>query len=278
MPDLGYKYVIILLVSVIILVVACTPKSRYSILSTIFDGVPPPTEYNTLVIGDTLGQVDSLSTLAMTQAIRQPKINYHPPFRDKDCASCHDEKHLGQLVAEEPQLCYQCHDNNIGKHSFRHGPAGAYCTSCHQPHKSEAKMLLLNDGEDLCFNCHDSDLVTENSIHENIKKDKCLDCHNPHSSENRFMLQKGACYSCHEDKIIDYSFLHGPVSANYCSTCHESHTSKNENLLVKTGQDLCLNCHDSSDIFKNAEHQELENKNCIQCHNPHGGENEFMLN
>lgn len=280
MPSVSGKHIVVLLVSLTVVAAACAPKVRYGILSTIFDGVPTPVEHNTLVVGDTLGQIDSARILALSKAVLTPAYkNIHQPYRDKDCASCHIQEHMGKLVAEEPQLCYQCHDSNNEKHSFKHGPAGAgYCTSCHRPHVAETKYLLLNQGEEFCYNCHDRDVVTKNIIHEYIKKDDCLSCHNPHSSDNRFVLQKDACYKCHEDTTDDYSFLHGPVSGDYCSTCHGSHSSGKENLLVQTGQDLCLNCHDSSDIFRNVEHQGMENKNCTQCHNPHGGENEFMLN
>ncbi len=272
-------HIVILILGTLLVVVACAPKIRYSVLNTIFDGVPIMEDKSLVVSEDTLGQVDSTRMLAIAAALSSSNIDYHPPYKKKECASCHDQLHMGQLVAKEPQLCYQCHDENNEKHNYKHGPAEAgYCTSCHSPHLAEADNLLLNEGDDLCFNCHDSNSIYENKIHDSLKKENCVECHNPHSSENRFMLQSGACYSCHEDKTEDYTFLHGPVSGNYCSTCHESHTSKNKNLLVLSGQKLCLNCHDSSTISMNQEHLENKNESCTNCHDPHGGENEFMLN
>ncbi len=274
------KHIVILIISLATVVVACAPKVRQSILTTFFDGVPP-LEDKSLAVGiDTLGQVDSTKFLATGAAFRSSKITYHEPFKNKECSSCHNQLHIGKLVEEEPQLCYQCHKENKEKYSFKHGPAGAgFCTSCHNPHKAEADNLLVSKGEELCFNCHNSERVYTNKIHQSAKeKENCVSCHNPHSSESKFMLQPGACNSCHSNKINDFTFLHGPVGGNYCSTCHESHSSKNEFLLVKTGQELCLNCHNPSDIFKNIEHKSNKDKNCAECHSPHGGENRFLLN
>ncbi len=258
---------------------ACSPTVRYSVLSTIFDGVPPPEDEQALAVGlDTLGQVDSTRLLAQAAA-NLPSYDYHPPYQKKECAKCHDETRMGELVEEEPQLCYQCHDNKE-EHKVKHGPAGAgFCTSCHRPHKSQEENLLLAAGSNLCFSCHDNKMVTENIIHQEVKRTKdCVACHNPHSSENHSMLQSGACYSCHEEKINDYSFLHGPVAGNYCSTCHETHSSANENLLVRSGNDLCFNCHTAATLLDSQEHNENKNESCISCHNPHGGEDEFILN
>jgi predicted CXXCH cytochrome family protein len=275
------RHIALKLLGLLVAIIACTPTVRHGVLNTIFDGVPPQPVAVELTVGiDTIGQIDTTRILALENARNIIRYDYHEPYQKKECASCHSEGHMGKLVAEEPELCYQCHDNDAQKHRFQHGPAGAgYCTSCHRPHMAEAENLLLDEGNNLCFDCHDNELVQENIIHQEIKeKTNCVDCHNPHSGENIFMLQAGACNSCHEEKINDYSFLHGPVSANYCSTCHESHASKNDHLLINTGQDLCLNCHEQTAIFMNQEHQGHEQENCIDCHNPHGGEDQFMLN
>ncbi len=270
-------HIVIIILSIVV-VASCSPKVRYSVLTTIFDGVPPQKD-KTLTIGKDTLQIDTTRFLAVARALSGPSADYHTPYQKKDCGSCHDQLHMGQLVAKEPQLCYQCHDADNEKHSYKHGPAGAgFCTSCHSPHLAEADNLLITEGDDLCFNCHSSESVAENIIHEKVGDKSCVECHNPHSSENRFMLQSGACFSCHENKTEDYTFLHGPVSGDYCATCHESHSSKNKNLLELTGQGLCLKCHDSNTLSMNQEHMENKNESCMDCHNPHGGETEFMLN
>ena len=273
-------HIVAFLISLTVILVACSPKVRHGLLNTVFDGVPPYQDKNDfVVIGDTIAAIDSTS-MSISPPTSSFKNVYHPPFKEKNCSSCHDTQHMGQMVAEEPQLCYQCHDSKTGNHDFKHGPVGAgYCTSCHRPHMAEAKKLLLNDGEELCLNCHSSERIAANRIHQKAKqKQDCLSCHNPHSSDNRFMMQRGACYNCHDDKSEDYTFIHGPVSSKYCSMCHGSHASKNDKLLVRSGKDLCLNCHNPSAIAKNNEHKKTNKDDCLQCHNPHGGEDKFMLN
>ncbi len=279
MINVKIKHVIILLTSLIFILATCTPKVRYNVLSSVFDGVPPPANDFKMNVGiDTLGQVDSLRILALSYASRTVKFNYHEPFRDKKCASCHDDKHLGQMVLSEPDMCFQCHDERTIESIYNHGPTGAgYCTSCHEPHKSKAEHLLFEDGEKLCYICHSEDIINRNKIHKDIKDRNCVSCHSPHSSKNVFMLKDGTCYKCHDDTTGDYSFLHGPVSAGYCSSCHGSHYLENNNLLILTGNSLCFNCHDTSTTYKNDIHRENQDEDCLNCHNPHGGENEFLL-
>ena len=280
MLPVKHKHIATILLGMTLTVIACTPTARHGVLNTLFDGVPPQTNNSELIVGlDTLGQVDSTRIIAIAAATNFSKTIYHEPYQQKDCSSCHNQQRMGELVAEEPELCYQCHNSDNERHSVKHGPAGAgYCTACHRPHMAEERNLLLANGNNLCFTCHDNEQVTQSVIHQDLKKrDNCIDCHNPHSSENIFLLQDGACNNCHEEKANDYSFLHGPVSGNYCSTCHETHASKNKNLLRLPGQDLCLNCHSSTTIFINPEHQGDDKANCTACHNPHGGENQFML-
>ena len=281
MENMNIKHIVLLFGSLIFIMLACAPKVRYGVLSTFFDGVPLPEDerYELTVGKDTLGQTDSTRIAAVMKSVREVKFQYHEPYREKKCSSCHEEKRMGRLVIEEPELCYQCHESAGEAKSYRHGPSDAgYCTSCHRPHMSKSDNLLYESGKALCYGCHEEVDVSDNIIHKDIKKNNCVSCHDPHSSENDFMLQRGTCFNCHDDFTGDYSFMHGPVSAGYCSVCHGSHESENKYLLVKAGKDLCLNCHDATTIFMNEKHQGDNKEDCTSCHNPHGGENEFMLN
>ena len=280
MFDATRKHIVLLFIGLVAVLVACTPTTRHGVLKTLFDGVPPQSNSTEMIVSqDTIGQVDSTRILALETANYISKTYYHDPFLKKNCGSCHNQQQMGKLVAEEPELCFQCHDRNIESHSVKHGPAGAgFCTSCHQPHQSQSRKLLLAEGNSLCFTCHSDNLFQESKIHQSMKgRDKCVDCHNPHSSENIFMLQDGTCNKCHNEKNNEYSFLHGPVAGNYCSVCHETHASENEDLLINAGLDLCINCHSSATLFMNPEHQGENNEDCMACHNPHGGENKFLL-
>ncbi|MEN8247290.1 MAG: cytochrome c3 family protein [Bacteroidota bacterium] len=261
------------------MLVACSPTARHAILKTIFDGVPPLESPELTAKADTLKQVDTTNKDSTNVPDNTKRTYYHLPYLTKECASCHSEQHMGQLVKEEPDLCIECH---VGLASFdmvRHGPVrGGYCSSCHNPHKSEEKGLLIAGGEKLCYTCHDQQLTEQTVIHQKKnKKGECLTCHSPHSSDNGYLLTSDACYQCHDKKVRDYSFLHGPVAGNYCTTCHSDHGTGSKGLLIDAAPELCLGCHTESTIFMNKEHQVPGIDDCLNCHNPHGGENQFFL-
>jgi len=262
-------------------ILACSPTVRYNVMSTIFDDVPNPNEVEFTVALDTLDQMDTTMVLATVNTQPVNKFMYHPPYQQKECGSCHDQNSMGALVNTQPQLCYQCHDNQDQTQPFVHGPAaGGYCTSCHSPHMAEENHLLHKKGNELCFNCHDSALIANNNKHNEWEATGCITCHSPHSSKNRFMLKTSSCTSCHNDFKEDYSFLHGPVASANCSSCHDSHNAQTEHLLLVSDNQLCLNCHNSADfnLQSLANHKHNPNKSCVTCHNPHGGENRFLLN
>lgn len=271
------KSYLLLLISISILL-GCSPTLRYKVLSKIFDGVPDP-NMETIVASDT---IDSLGNTKIPEAaITQltPQHNFHPPYRDKECTSCHDQNRMGEFVESQPEMCFQCHDDASQKHNFSHGPAAAgYCTSCHSPHKSELENLLLRSDQQLCLDCHDLGIVSQNEIHKEIGDNSCTECHDPHSSDNRFMLQAGLCKKCHQDFTESYSFVHGPVGGDYCATCHDAHLTKKDNLLLRSGPQLCLYCHDDTQVYQGEHHKDNEEKNCMACHNPHGGEDKYILN
>lgn len=107
------------------------------------------------------------------------KKNIHPPVAGGDCLTCHNP-HASDapslLTQQIPVVCQNCHpDKTNGKHIL-----GGYgfgdnhpimghpdpsrkgqelgCTSCHNPHSSDKKALLVNDepnsSENLCLLCH----------------------------------------------------------------------------------------------------------------------------
>ena len=70
----------------------------------------------------------------------------HAPFKDGDCASCHDphaSPNAAQALEALPALCTNCHDLAEAKAKAKHAsaPKGALCTSCHNPHGAQAKRL-----------------------------------------------------------------------------------------------------------------------------------------
>lgn len=269
----------ILVFLVLGIMVACSPTVRYNVLSTLFDDVPDPNKMRLTIGVDTLAQIDTTRAIAIAKAEPVSKVSYHLPYQQKDCAACHDQSSMGNLLEPEPQLCYQCHANNDHELAFTHGPAaGGYCTSCHSPHKAEERNLLIKSGDDLCFNCHNANQIATNTKHDKLEAVGCITCHNAHSSNNRAMLEVESCITCHNDYTEDYSFLHGPAGTGYCANCHDDHNSQNEKLLLVAGPQLCLSCHQKADVDIIEGHKGHEQKNCLECHNPHGGENSYLLN
>lgn len=262
----------------ILLFVSCTPRQTYKVKSFLFDGVPDPYAVENELELDTINQNGTLSNDTLSLTASRNQMNFHAPYQERDCASCHDRNQMGKLRLPLPELCNQCHEDFSDKYKIVHGPVvSGYCTECHNPHQSKIEKLLTRSGQELCFTCHEAVLFKEGTFHEKIKTTDCTQCHNPHGGDNRLMLQSNDCYQCHENFETKFDFLHGPVSSKDCTICHEEHKSKNEYLLVKPGNELCLNCHNSDDIKTNPSHHYTEKINCTTCHNPHGGASRNLL-
>jgi len=202
----------------------------------------------------------------------------HPPFAEKDCNACHDAGRMGKFMRQQPELCYQCHEDLSEKKQYAHGPAASgYCTSCHNPHRSKEETLLVSTGQELCLNCHEKKGILQNKVHSGIGEKNCAECHNPHGSQTRHLLQPGLCVNCHETLEMSYDYVHGPVAGEHCDVCHMDHLSGKEKLLVRTDQKLCLNCHEDINLTGTEKHKNMGSMFCTECHNPHGSNERFML-
>ena len=247
-------------------------------MSFFFDGVSEPDKEEITTANDSLSQSDSMGIIEIAERVLEPQFISHTPYKEKECAGCHDQNTIGRLLQPLPGLCYQCHDDMNETYGFLHGPVGSgNCTQCHSPHLSKLEKLLLRSGQELCLYCHNSARVFKNEKHKDIGDANCTKCHNPHGGENRAILKGGSCYECHEDFNKTYSFLHGPVAGGHCTACHGSHITKSEKLLLRSGQQICLHCHDPKLVFENEDHADIKNTNCTKCHNPHGGEDRYIL-
>ena len=182
------KYIISILF--VIYIVGCTTTSKYEVLNFVFDGVPDP------AVKDSLARLDSLKLLASTESellVFEPKIDstiFHPPYFEKQCDMCHDASSFGKLTQEQPDLCYNCHENFSDKYNFVHGPVeGGFCSACHNPHKTKQETLLLRTGQDLCLKCHERDLIFNSDTHSEIEETLCTECHNPHGGEDQYIFR-----------------------------------------------------------------------------------------
>ena len=72
----------------------------------------------------------------------------HGPYASGDCAVCHaqDEKRVGPARKPASPVCLECH-GELGSAAeakrMKHPAPGVACTSCHNPHNSARRSLLL---------------------------------------------------------------------------------------------------------------------------------------
>lgn len=185
MSCFGNKY--LLLFMAVLILSSCSPEAGRKTLNFFFDGVPSKE------VAEQSNDVDSLikidSALTNLNVPEKSQIIYHIPYLEKECASCHDQTSMGNLVMPQPRLCYQCHENFEQIYNVVHGPVGGgYCTECHQPHYTKEKYLLRLSGQELCFQCHVTGVTFNTTIHEGIEDTNCTECHNPHGGEDSLMF------------------------------------------------------------------------------------------
>ena len=131
-------------------------------------------------------------------------------LNDVACTDCH-KIHQGakpikkSLKMAEPDLCYSCHKEYQAKGSFpSHHPikeGKMTCSSCHQPHSSNQKMLKTDERpNDLCYNCHARHQGPFVFEHSPVQED-CMICHDPHGTVANNLLKQSEpflCLQCHE--------------------------------------------------------------------------------
>jgi predicted CXXCH cytochrome family protein len=181
--------VLFLFVLIIAGIISCAPTRRKKVLSFFFDGVPAGT-IDTVTAGLPAADIQAVtdSTL-VAEGAPKDEIFYHYPYKEQYCSSCHNENSAGEMVDEEPALCYSCHEDFSQSLKYLHGPvSGGFCTECHSPHMAKNEKLLIRTGQQLCLYCHDSASLKENNNHDNLGEMLCTECHRPHGGEDRYMF------------------------------------------------------------------------------------------
>lgn len=146
------------------------------------------------------------------------------------CLACHLEKSTGSDEGNHPifKKPDSLPNDLLQAGSKFAGDGGVICQSCHMPHGSINKNMLVMQTSDseLCVTCH--------SDKKRIKKSK----HNTHKeSRNSFEKKEG--------------------SEGVCSVCHKPHGASGPMLSVKDAPNIkdkaagrCIACHQKDDIAK----------------------------
>lgn len=158
----------------------------------------------------------------------------HSPVAGGMCTGCHNP-HQSEfskiLISGSPDICYNCHDQTEFTKKNIHMAVLGGCGSCHTPHASENKTLLLQSTINLlCLQCHQDVFKKPHAVarwggshplegrrveragkveisRDPVRPDKefsCTSCHNPHSSDYARLFRYkadsgiGLCKYCHK--------------------------------------------------------------------------------
>ncbi len=244
-----------------------------------------------LLILSVKGYSEEVDCLQCHPDLREHKV-IHPAL-DMGCTACHAGLDVSDiphkvtngvtkgLMAEPPDLCFNCHDQGMFSKKSRHPALDMGCTSCHDPHSSDNEKMLISSPPDLCYNCHDNGMFSKKVVHPALQMG-CTTCHDPHSSDagGRMLLSEppDLCFNCHDQtQFSGEGNIHPPVAAGMCTSCHNPHSESQEKLLLKEPPDLCFNCHDRKIFEGDVVHTPVQIGMCTTCHNPHKSKSEKLL-
>jgi len=81
----------------------------------------------------------------------------HHPVQEGgvSCVGCHDQ-HSSKKVSlvNNTEQCLTCHQRLRGPFAFEHAPAVEDCATCHDPHGTPTRRLLIAAQPMLCLQCH----------------------------------------------------------------------------------------------------------------------------
>jgi len=206
-----------------------------------------------------------------------PEKGAHPAVA-MGCVSCHTgidasdvphkikNKIAKGLSAEQPDLCYGCHDKSNFEKKVVHAAVSMGCTGCHNPHASKNSKLLTAEIPGLCYACHEKGKFGKKTVHPPVESGMCLSCHSPHASNDAALLLQPVgklCTTCHEKQSSGKHVMAGyglgddhplqgkadpsaPKRELSCVSCHNPHSSPGKKLLANAAAgpaELCLICH-----------------------------------
>ena len=173
--------------------------------------------------------------------------------------------------------------------SSAHSNQDVACTSCHELHTDNDRVLHSGEQPKVCFGCHKNQRALFNRpSHHPVPEGQmvCSDCHNPHGSAGPKSLKKDTvnetCYQCHMEKRGPFVHMHPPVQED-CRICHNPHGTSVAGLLVSRPPYLCQECHSSTShrgqlasipgsASTSTSAVGTVARGCVKCHtNIHGG-------
>ncbi len=148
-------------------------------------------------------------------------------------------------------VCLECHTRGPVAlwAGSTHADRKLACTSCHQIHGGNAKLLAQPSQPQLCTQCHQqirSALMKPS--HHPIREEKmvCTSCHNPHGTQTDKLIAANSvnekCLECHAEKRGPFLWEHPPVRES-CLNCHDPHGTSHEPMLLARKPQLCQRCH-----------------------------------
>lgn len=183
---------LILALGGVLFLTACDTPTRHRVLTTFFDGVPPLNSgTNATPVAVVTTEPDQLAVAPKTNAPPVDTFSVHQPFGEHSCTECHQSSSGMGLKSAPPKLCWDCHDNFLEKAKFQHDVVED-CNSCHNPHQSPEKKLLVKNLLALCGDCHDDKDLKAVKGHAGAEGRSCTDCHDPHVGADKNLLKTAA--------------------------------------------------------------------------------------
>jgi predicted CXXCH cytochrome family protein len=205
------------------------------------------------------------------------------------CSVCHEDDQGGHVYpVRRPGSagCTFCHDTVIGQRVHQHAATDVDCLTCHDPHTSEHRSLLLADSTaSLCATCHPAGAASV--PHAPFASGECAACHEPHESDFPGLLRGGEgpahCDLCHEatsDAIDEAQWVHEPARQD-CLICHQPHGSDHRGALAQPIEQNCFSCHpdiEQTTAGVEAPHGALTmSGRCANCHDAHASDHPKLL-
>jgi len=218
----------------------------------------------------------------------ESKLQHGPAA--ESCESCHTvdiKEHTENgarglnLVKNVPELCYKCHsevkrDIDASPNVHVAMQIENSCTTCHSPHSSDEKKLLMSQQKKLCLSCHNKDVTKKGEKTVNIKslllnaktihppaENGCVVCHQPHASSYNYLLISSFPKGNYAPAVRDTFGL--------CWECHDS------DLLELAKTDAATNFRDGDRNLHFVHMNGKKSRSCVICHNVHASINEHLI-